>query len=127
MGFLIDTHVFIWYATGDKRLGKNIISILENDNQIYLSIASLWEMAIKVNIGRLEFKEPFEQIATQQIAINNYKVLNIKPEHTFHLSNLELIHKDPFDRIIISQAIIENMPVISKDNYFKNYGIEVVW
>jgi len=127
MSFLIDTHIFIWYATGDKRLGKNAISIIEGNNEIYLSIASLWEMAIKVNIGRLEFKEPFEKIATQQIAINNYKILNIKPEHAFHLSHLELFHKDPFDRIIISQATIEDMPLISKDRFFKDYNIEIIW
>ncbi len=127
MNYLIDTHVFIWYATGDNRLNKRIISLIEGNNEIYLSMASLWEMAIKVNIGRLKFKEPFKKIVTRQIEINNYHVLNIKPEHTFHLSNLELFHKDPFDRIIISQAIVEDMPIISKDKYFKNYNIEVVW
>ena len=127
MKFLIDTHVFIWYATGDKRLNKSIISIIEGGNDLYLSMASIWEMAIKVNIGRLNFLGPFKEILTHQIEINNYHLLNIEPEHIFYLSNLELFHKDPFDRIIISQAIVENIPVISKDKYFMNYNIEVIW
>jgi PIN domain nuclease of toxin-antitoxin system len=70
MNFIIDTHVFIWFATGDKRLSKNIIAIIEDHHELYLSIASLWEMAIKVNIGRLEFKEPFDKYSNPP---NSYK------------------------------------------------------
>jgi PIN domain nuclease of toxin-antitoxin system len=128
MDFLIDTHVFIWYATGDKRLSETVISIIEDEeNNIFFSMASLWEMAIKINIGRLQFKKPFEKIITQQISSNNYHLLNILPKHIFQLSNINNFHKDPFDRLIISQAVTDNLIVLTKDKYFKKYNISVLW
>lgn len=128
MNFLIDTHVFIWYATGDRRLSNIAISSIEDkENNIFLSLASLWEMAIKINIGRLQFKEPFEKIITQQITVNNYQLLNILPKHIFQLSNLDNFHKDPFDRILISQAFVDKLVVLTKDKYFKKYEISILW
>ncbi len=90
-------------------------------------MASIWEMAIKVNIGHLEFREPFDKMVDRQIQINQYKLLNLELKHLFKLSNLELHHRDPFDRIIISQALVEGIPVIRVDEKFDKYEVDRIW
>lgn len=127
MRYIIDTQAFIWYAIGDKQLSKTALEIIESEATCYISIASIWEMAIKNNIGKLNFKIPFEDLISNQIAINNYEILSLDLTHVFQIAKLPLFHKDPFDRIIIAQAIIENIPVVSIDPYFTNYPTTVIW
>jgi PIN domain nuclease of toxin-antitoxin system len=127
MRYIIDTQAFIWYALGDKQLSKTAIDIIESDALCYISIASVWEMAIKNSIGKLIFHVPFEDLIRKQLELNNYEILPIELTHVFQLSALPLHHKDPFDRILIAQALSENIPIISIDEYFQNYPIEVIW
>lgn len=127
MRYILDTHAFIWYATGDEKLSSTAKSLIESFNERFVSIASIWEMAIKVNIGKLEFKEPFEKLIFDQLSINEYKLLGVELKHLFKLSRLTLHHRDPFDRLIISQALVENIPVISADEKFNAYNIERIW
>jgi len=127
MKYIIDTHAFIWYAVGDARVSPKVIGVLESDIEKFISIASIWEMAIKVNIGHLEFKNSFDDVVSNQIDLLNYRILNITLEHLFKLSTLELHHRDPFDRLIISQALVEKIPIISVDEKFDKYGIERIW
>jgi PIN domain nuclease of toxin-antitoxin system len=127
MKYILDTHVFIWYATGDKRLTPRSRSIIESSDEMFVSIASIWEMAIKVNIGRLDFKKPFQKIIENQIIINKYKLLSISLQHLFKLSQLELHHRDPFDRLLVSQALTEKIPVVSVDEIFDKYGVDRIW
>lgn len=127
MRYIVDTHAFIWYAVGDERLNPKAIRILESDSEKFISIASIWEMAIKVNLGHLEFKTSFNEIISKQIDLLNYRILNIDLEHLFKVSTLELHHRDPFDRLIVSQAIVEKIPIISVDEKFDAYGIERIW
>jgi PIN domain nuclease of toxin-antitoxin system len=127
MKYILDTHVFIWYATGDKRLTPRSRSIIESSDEMFVSIASIWEMAIKVNIGRLDFKKPFQKIIENQIIINKYKLLSISLKHLFKLSQLELHHRDPFDRLLVSQALTEKIPVVSVDEIFDKYGVDRIW
>ena len=118
MKYLIDTHAFIWYATGNKKLSKTARSLIDSNEVKFVSIGSIWEMAIKVNIGKLDFKQPFQKIISDQLKINDYILLNLELKHIFIASNLELHHRDPFDRIIISQAMVEKMPIVSIDDKF---------
>jgi PIN domain nuclease of toxin-antitoxin system len=84
-------------------------------------------MAIKVKIGHLVFRQPFDEIVTKQLKINKFKLLNIKLKHLFKLSSLELHHRDPFDRLIISQAMVEKIPIVSIDEKFDKYSINRIW
>ncbi|MCH8318414.1 MAG: type II toxin-antitoxin system VapC family toxin [Bacteroidetes bacterium] len=127
MQYLIDTHAFIWYATGNKKLSKTARSIIDSNEVKFISIGSIWEMAIKVNIGKLDFKQPFQKIISDQLKINDYILLNLELKHIFMASNLELHHRDPFDRIIISQAMVEKMPIVSNDDKFDKYEVERIW
>ncbi len=127
MKYLFDTHVFIWYALGDERLSPRAKDLIDSRHDRFISMANIWEIAIKVNIGHLEFKEPFEKVLTDQFRINDYKLLNIKLQHLFKLSSLPLHHRDPFDRLIISQALIEKIPIVSVDKKFDDYGVDTIW
>jgi PIN domain nuclease of toxin-antitoxin system len=127
MKYLFDTHVFIWYAVGDERLSPRAKDLIESRHERFISMASIWEMAIKVNIGHLEFREPFDKIIANQFRINSYKLLNLKLQHLFKFSGLPLHHRDPFDRLIISQALVEDIPIVSVDEKFNDYGVDTIW
>ena len=127
MSYLIDTQAFIWYATGDNQLSQRAKNIIESSDVRFVSIASVWEMAIKVSIGKLNFKVPFKDFILEQVAIGKYELLNINTPHIFQLTNLSHHHKDPFDRILIAQAISENIPIVSIDVAFDNYGVQRIW
>ncbi|MBF0103282.1 MAG: type II toxin-antitoxin system VapC family toxin [Desulfobacterales bacterium] len=124
---LLDTHAFMWFVNGDQMLGDGARKSIENiGNQNFISVASLWEIAIKINIGKLSLSKPYHYIK-QQIEENHIELLPINFSHTLQLVNLPLYHRDPFDRLIIAQAMTENMVVITKDENFKNYPIQIVW
>ena len=128
MKYLIDTHAFIWYSVGDAKLSAKAKEIIDSESEKYISIASLWEMSIKVSIGKLTFVKPFEEIIEEQLRINNYQILPINKSHLFMLSSLELHHRDPFDRIIICQSIAEKIPVVTVDERFKEYkDLSIAW
>ena len=126
MQYLLDTHTFIWFIEDDKMLSpKAAKEIIEINNDCYLSIASLWEIAIKINIGKLILKVPFKDLISLIIE-NNIQILSIDFEHLQKLMTLELIHRDPFDRIIIAQAIVHNFTIIGNDKNFKYYPIKCI-
>ena len=127
MNLLIDTHTFIWFLEGSDRLSENARKVIEDDGNVcYVSIASFWEMAVKVSIGKLEITVPFEKV--NALAWNNgIEVLPIDFEHTKIVSQLPFHHKDPFDRIIIAQSMAENMPIITADGYFDLYTTNIIW
>ena len=126
MKLLIDTQILIWFLEGNKLLSQSrrqIIIDLHND--VFISIASLWEMAIKISIGKLILAKPFTDVL-KQLVIDNIEILPISPDHTLQVSTLPFHHKDPFDRIIIAQSQIENLPVITEDGEFSNYKIKII-
>ena len=128
MNILLDTHAFLWFVADDLRLSNKARVLIESDeSQPFLSIASLWEMAIKISLGKLKLEEPFENFIPQQLALNGIGILNLSLEHTAAISTLPFHHRDPFDRLIIVQARIENMPLVSIDPAFDAYQIERVW
>jgi PIN domain nuclease of toxin-antitoxin system len=126
VNYLIDTHILIWFALNDSQLSPKIAAEIQDlNNQIFLSKASLWEMAIKINIGKLNLQGlPFADLETLLLS-NNITILDIQFEHFNTLLTLPLYHSDPFDRLIISQAITDDFTVISDDNKFQLYPIKL--
>lgn len=125
---LLDTHTFIWYVTDNSRLSNQVLDLINDENnEILLSIASLWEIAIKQNLGKLSFNQPFEIFITQQLNLNNFRLLDIKISHVAVVAALPLHHRDPFDRILIAQSIVENILILSADKIFDAYPIERLW
>ncbi|MAS36853.1 MAG: PIN domain nuclease [Anaerolineaceae bacterium] len=128
MIYLLDTHTFLWFINDDSALSNHARSLIEApDHTILLSIASLWEMAIKVSLNKLEMPSPFETFVTGQLDLNNIVLLSIQAEHTGLVATLPFHHRDPFDRMIIAQALLTKTPVIGKDENFDLYGIERLW
>ncbi|QTA81358.1 PIN domain-containing protein [Desulfonema limicola] len=128
MRILLDTSTFLWFIGGSRKLSKKAIEIIENfDNELVMSAASLWEIAIKDSIGKLELSEPFEQLIPKEINKNEIEILQIELPHLYEMMKLPLYHKDPFDRLIIAQGIIEQLPVIACDKAFKSYNIDIIW
>lgn len=127
MKILIDTHIFLWYVSNNNKLNENSINLInERENIIYLSQASIWEMAIKHSSGKLNFDSPFLEFIEEQIKVNDFEILNLKSSHFGQVTKLPFHHRDPFDRIIIAQAITENIPLISYDRAFKSYAVQLL-
>lgn len=127
MNYLLDTHVLIWFLNGDKFLSNKARKAIESENaNNFVSIASLWEIAIKLSLGRLEMNFPFETIS-KEFEKNNFQLLPITFNDILILPNLELHHKDPFDRMIICQSITNDFTLISKDKEFADYKIKLLW
>lgn len=125
---LLDTHSFLWFVTANPKLSataKRLISV--GSDEFLLSVASVWEIAIKVNIGRLPIPEPLDTFIPEQLRVNRIGLLPIEPRHCFEVARLHLHHRDPFDRLLIAQAIIEGLPIVSADSAFDSYPIERLW
>lgn len=121
MKYLIDTHTFIWFIEGSPLVGSKIRSLIENsNNQIYISIASLWEISIKTSLRKLSMSMPYDFVYDDLKRLQ-IELLHIKFEHTALINKLPFHHKDPFDRMIVSQAICENLDLLSCDDKFDKY------
>lgn len=127
MRYLLDTHTFLWFINNSNALPESTFNLLESDVELLLSIASLWEIAIKVNIGKLTLPKEYGEFMEEQLNANDVKILPISLSHLDLLSTLPLHHRDPFDRVIIAQSLTENLTVISKDTAFNAYGISQIW
>lgn len=128
MKILLDTHTFLWFIGGSEELSAHARRLIEDkSNACYLSVASLWEMAIKVSIGKLTVPLPFTRLVRQHVTGNNIDVLPIEPEHLDEQREMPFHHRDPFDRLIIAQAITEEMPVVGRDTAFEAYPIRLLW
>lgn len=126
-GNLLDTHTFIWYVSGDSSLSSIVKEAIEKKpHNNFLSVASLWEIAIKVSLQKLDLNRPFAEIE-KQIASNGFQLLPILFTDTFELTTLPFLHKDPFDRIIIAQAMTNNLQILTKDQHFGTYPIKTLW
>ena len=127
MAFILDTHAFLWFVAGDKQLPESIKSkIIDINESCFLSVASLWEITIKNQIGKLTLGLSLEELF-EYADRNRIEIIQISYEHLLTLSKLPIHHNDPFDRIIISQAIAENLTLVSKDKGFKKYKIKQPW
>jgi PIN domain nuclease of toxin-antitoxin system len=128
MRLLIDTHTFLWFVTNDPLLSAAALALLvDPGNEILLSPASFWEVAIKVSIGKYPMTVPFDRFFTEGIEGNDMVILPLEIRHASVLSSLPMHHKDPFDRMIVAQAIVENLPIVSIDEALDAYGITRLW
>ena len=128
MKLLLDTHTFLWWITDNPRMSPKARDVVEDaGNEIFFSAASGWEIAIKARLGRLHLPENPSSYLTKQLTMNAIQSLAITMSHSLYVFNLPDIHKDPFDRIIVAQAILENMPLLTKDCMLTEYGIQVIW
>lgn len=123
---ILDTHILIWFVSGDPRISASMRSQIENNDNL-VSIASIWEMAIKHSIGKLNFQSSFNEFVEQQIIMNGIELLPIRIDHIAVISSLPLHHRDPFDRLLIAQSIVENIPLLSADQIFDAYPIQPLW
>jgi len=128
MNFLLDTHAFLWWINDDSRLSlpaREIISTRENE--LFLSAASGWEISIKSQIGRLRLPDVPAEFVSRQLSLNGIRALPIMMSHALHYHTLPMLHRDPFDRMIIAQAQVEKLPILSADPMISHYDVEVVW
>lgn len=127
MDILIDTHVLIWFAEKHPRLIPKVQRWLEDsENRIFLSMVSMWEMAIKVNLGRLTLLVSFET-TLEQLPKMGFELMPIELKHVTRFASLPLHHRDPFDRMLVAQAMEENLSLVSSDRSLSKYGIKVLW
>ncbi|RQP14959.1 MAG: type II toxin-antitoxin system VapC family toxin [Parapedobacter sp.] len=126
-GSLLDTHAFIWYINGDSALSsKAIEAIGATAGNNYVSVASLWEIAVKISLGKLELKQLFSRVA-KEIERNGFQILPIVFDDVLQVTTLPFFHKDPFDRLLVAQSITNRLQIITKDQYFIQYPIDVLW
>ena len=128
MRLLLDTHTFLWWISNDTRLSSRAREIISNgNNELLLSAASGWEIAIKVRLGRLQLPYEPERFIPEQLVINAIQSLPIKISHALHTYSLPIYHRDPFDRIIIAQAQLEGLPILTSDPQIAKYKVEIIW
>jgi PIN domain nuclease of toxin-antitoxin system len=127
MRTLLDTHAFLWAISGDKRMSKTARDIFVGPSNLALSVASIWEILIKVSTGKMSLPEPVSSYLLKKLAENRIEILPIALSHVFKIESLHMHHRDPFDRILIAQSLEENWPVVSSDPVFKKYPIRVIW
>lgn len=126
MRTIIDTHILIWFLEGNPTLSKSRRQLIAAaQNEIFVSIASLWEIAIKISIGKLAMAKPISDVI-KQITTQNIEILPISTDHILKVSSLPFHHRDPFDRIIIAQSQVENLPIITDDADFANYNVKIL-
>jgi PIN domain nuclease of toxin-antitoxin system len=123
MEYLIDTHILVWYLDGHPALSQALIDRLGNSDKIIVSIVSLWELTIKSSLGKIELNNSLQDIKKELDTNVKFDIINISFEHLVILSKLPHHHKDPFDRLLISQAISENLTIISADQHFNAYPV----
>lgn len=127
MDLLLDTHALIWFMNGDIQLPDKSVRLIKDLNtKCFVSIASIWEIAIKISLGKLDLNGGFEEISK---LMNRYEIelLPMTFEHIQTLLKLNFHHRDPFDRIIISQGIVENLMIVTKDENFPKYNVKIIW
>ena len=124
MRLLVDSNAFLWWRNGSPRLSVRAAAEMQrSDNEVCVSTATLWEIAIKRNLGKLQFLENLEAVMIDE----NFSLLPIGYPHLEAFERLPLHHRDPFDRMIIAQGLTEGLPIITRDRRFPAYGVQVVW
>ncbi len=128
MNGLLDTHSFLWFIENDVQLSPFACTLIESaDTTPFLSVASLWEIAIKNSIGKLIFHHTFQELVEKQIEGNDIGLLSLQALHLDVLIKLPFHHRDPFDRLLIAQAIAEQLTLLSRDRAFASYPLQVLW
>lgn len=124
---MLDTNAFLYFINNDPLLSEGSRQLLESDAELLISSASLWEIAIKTSIGKLILPYSFGEFIPEQLRQNDIEILHITVPHLEKVSSLTFHHKDPFDRLIIAQALVEALPVATSDAAFDPYGVQRIW
>jgi PIN domain nuclease of toxin-antitoxin system len=127
MKAILDTHAFLWALAGDGRMSRHAREVFTGSADLSLSIASIWEILIKVQANKLNLPRPAGRYVIRRLAENRIEILPISVDHLLALERLPMHHRDPFDRMLIAQSVEENIPVITGDQIFARYPIEVIW
>jgi PIN domain nuclease of toxin-antitoxin system len=128
MRILLDTHTFLWFFAGSPQLSARARSVIEDPStEPLLSMASLWEMAIKISLGKLSIGAQFATFITAQVQRNGIGLLGVTLDHTAHIISLPFHHRDPFDRLLVAQAVVEQLPIVSADSILSSYPVTRIW
>jgi len=126
MKVLIDTHVLLWGLSDQSKLSKRVRSLLPTAD-VWLSVASIWEIIAKVQVGKLKLPTPLAPYLTAKLAANGVSILPITVDHVLRLAGIEMHHRDPFDRILIAQSLQEKLPIVTADSLFDHYSVQLIW
>jgi PIN domain nuclease of toxin-antitoxin system len=125
---LLDTHAFLWFLLDDPQLSGTAKTLIEDPaNEVEVSPASYWEIAIKIGLKKYALPEPYQVFMEREIADNGFRILHIEPKHTALLTTMPLHHRDPFDRLLAAQALVEAIPLVSGDPALDAYGVNRLW
>jgi len=125
---LLDTHAFLWWVADDERLSPRAAALIaEPSNEVLVSAATAWEVVVKSALGRVEVPTPVDRFLTAQIEANAFIPLPIHMRHALGLAALPQIHRDPFDRILVAQAVAEDLTIVSRDRVMDGYPVTVEW
>lgn len=128
MRALLDTHSYLWWTLDDRRLSEPARSLIaDGSNELLVSVASAWELAIKASLGRIAAPEPIDEFLPDSLARNGFRPLAIELAHALRVSRLPTIHGDPFDRLLIAQALVEGVPIVTSDPVITRYDVETIW
>ncbi len=128
MRLLLDTHAFLWFLLNDPRLSTTARALIADPNNgIEVSPATYWEIAIKISLGKYVLPEPFQEFMEREIAANQFRILPIEPRHVTPLTTLPFHHRDPFDRLLVAQAMVEQIPLVSNDPALDAYPVRRLW
>ena len=128
MNLLLDTHSLLWFLNEDPHLVPNAKALIEDSlNRKFVSMATCWEIAIKVGLKKLDLGEPVSTFLPRELLVNKFGLLHIELVHALHVENLPRHHRDPFDRLLVSQSVIEKIAIVSSDEKFDSYGVVRLW
>ena len=127
MKALLDTHAFLWAISGDQKLSRRAAEIFSGPSDLWLSVASIWEILIKVQIGKIPLPGPAGPYLTKELVENQIEILPISLDHALRIESLANHHSDPFDRMLIAQSLEEKLPIVTADRVFSRYPVEVIW
>ncbi|MGH2530639.1 MAG: type II toxin-antitoxin system VapC family toxin [Actinomycetota bacterium] len=128
MRLLLDTHAFLWWIGDDPRLSPRAAALVaDGANEVHVSAASAWEIVVKTSLGRVEVPEPVDRFLVAQLEANAFLPLPIHMRHAFGLAALPDVHRDPFDRILVAQAVADDLTLVSGDRILQRYPITVEW
>ncbi len=128
MTLLLDTHAFLWFILDDPKLSEDAKKLIsDGDNMALVSPATYCEIAIKISIGKYALPEPYAVFMERELSMNDFTILPIEPKHTAVLTKLPFHHRDPFDRLLIAQAVTEAIPLVSIDSRFDAYPVSRLW
>jgi len=126
-GVLLDTHTFLWWVADDARLSAKARTAITDADEVFLSVASCWEMAIKVSLQKLTLSQPVDRFVSEHLGVNQFVLLPVDLEHASRVASLPFHHRDPFDRLLAAQALHEGLTLVSADQVFRKYKLKVRW